>query len=178
MVDSKSRQKILTILLWWYLGMVWPRLQPRSSTDLTMQCEKGQRESGFNQKWSCLPPSGVTERAPSDAGESQASTQPPDRTSLICRWSRGGRSEEGVTKARALGVIRKGHMSRFGPGSQPERPSKGQELQHNQEKPPRRCFRTQVWIWPCAVRYTERWCVFTCGSFGAVEEREGGRKTG
>lgn len=31
-------------------------------------------------------------------------------------------------------------MSRFGPGSRPERPSKGQELEHNQEKPPRRCF--------------------------------------
>lgn len=27
-----------------------------------------------------------------------------------------------MTKARALGVIRKGHVSRFGPGSHPGRP--------------------------------------------------------
>lgn len=80
--------------------------------------EKGQYEGSFNQKLSCLPPCRVTERALSDAGERQASTKPPDPTSLICQW----KEEEGVTKARALDVIRKGLMSCSGPGVYHGRP--------------------------------------------------------
>lgn len=42
-----------------------------------------------------------------------------------------------MTKARALGVIRKGHMSCFGPGSHPGRPLQeaiqGPGADHNQE---------------------------------------------
>lgn len=48
-----------------------------------------------------------------------------------------GTEEEGVTKARALGVIRKGLMSCFGPGSHPGWPLRkaiqGPGVDHNQE---------------------------------------------
>lgn len=99
---------------------------------------------------------------------------PSPRTAPLL--SADGAEEEGVTKARALGVIRKGHVSRFGPGSYPGRPLReaiqGPGGWAQPGKPPRRCSHMQVWICPCAVRYTECRCVFTCGSFGAVKERE------
>ncbi len=51
--------------------------------------------------------------------------------------SADGAEEEGVTKARALGVIRKGHVSCFGPGSHPGRRLReaiqGPGAEHNQE---------------------------------------------
>lgn len=146
--------------------------EKKSSIDFIKWSEKGHSEAIFNQKRSCLPPRRVTERALSDAGERRASTQPLDRTSLICLWSGGGRSDKGqgfgCDKERPYVLLRpwlspwlsiaRGH---------PEARSWPQP-----GKPPRWCFRTQVWIWPCAVRYTESWCVFTCGSFGAVKERK------
>lgn len=141
-----------------------------------MRSEKGHSETTFNQKWSCLPPWRVTERAPSDAGESQASTQPPDRTSLICRWSRGGRSDKG----QGFGCDKEGPYVPLWPQLSPwpsaARGHPGARSWAQPGKPPRRCFHTQVWMWPCAVRYTECWRGFTCGSFGAAKEREGGEK--
>lgn len=65
------------------------------NNNLNTFSRKGHSEAIFKQKWFCLPPWRVTERALSDAGERQASTQPPDRTSLICLWSGGGRSDKG-----------------------------------------------------------------------------------
>lgn len=55
----------------------------------------GRWEANLNQKRLCLPPWRATERALSDAGERHASTQPPDRTSLICQWNGRGRSDKG-----------------------------------------------------------------------------------
>lgn len=53
--------------------------------------------------------------------------------------SADGAEEEGVTKARGLGVIRKGHMSCFGPpaltpAGRCQRPSRGQEPKRDGEK--------------------------------------------
>ena len=88
-----------------------------------------------------------------------------------------GVEEEGVTKARALGVIRKGLMSCFGPGSHPGCPLRGAiqgpGADHNQESLQDSVFAHRYESDPVLSDNTERWCVFTCGSFGAVKERKG-----
>lgn len=82
-----------------------------------------------------------------------------------------------MTKARALGVIRKDLMSCFGPGSHPGCPLRGAiqgpGADHNQESLQDGVFAHRYESDPVLSDNTERWCVFTCGSFGAVKERKG-----
>lgn len=162
--------------MWWNLVAVWTPVSTQCAKKTTTSIhlvEKVTVRPFLKQKWFCLPP----EEWLRGHWVTQVRDRPPPSPQTAPLLSAYGVEEEGVTKARALGVIRKGLMSCFGPGSHPGCPLleaiQGPGADQQLGKPPRRCFRTQVWIWPRAVRYTERWCVFTCGSFGAVKERKG-----
>lgn len=153
------------ILLWWNSVAAWTCFNARRNKILNRflewEVKKGHSKTSRNLKWSCLPHWRVTERALSDAGESQASTQPPDRTSLICRWSRGGRSDKG----QGFGCDKEGpYVPLLAPALtlavRCERPSKGQEP-NTARKASRMVFsHTGMTLTPCCQIYRMLVCIY------------------
>lgn len=138
-----------------------------------MKGEKGHSETSLNQKWSCLQPWKGTNWRRWEEGRPPS----PRAAPLLSAY---GAEEEGVTKARAFGCDNEGPYVLLWPWLSPwpsvVRGHPGARSWPQPGKPPRRRFHTQVWMWPRAVRYTKCWRIFTCGCFGAVKEREGGRE--
>lgn len=97
--------------------------------------------------------------------------------------SADGAEEEGVTKARGLGVIRKGHMSCFGPpaltpAGRCQRPSRGQEPKRDGEKASEMLFsHTGTSLTPAAADMQSAGMRLGQRRRGR-EGREGGRKKG
>lgn len=108
--------------------------------------------------------------------DESAPPQPPPTLLAPPLLSANGAEEEGVTKARVWSVIRKGQMSHIGSGPSPRSVCAcGHPAVSGAQpgKPPRwRCPLSLVWMWLCAFRYTECWCVF----LSAVKDGRGGRE--
>lgn len=108
-------------------------------------------------------------RAQSDVDECQASTQPPRTAPFL---SANEAEEEVVTKARALRVIRKVQVSRFGPGSCRKGPSMGQ-LRATRKALKKVFSHSGMNL---TLSHREYWYVFACGSSGAAKHIEEGRE--
>lgn len=94
---------------------------------------KGHSEASLNQKSSCLA---LLKRDLRGHRVTQVRDRRPPNIQTAPLLSANGTEEEGVTKARALGVIRKGLVSCFGSdrtvGVLCKRPSKSQVVLHKQ----------------------------------------------
>lgn len=163
------KSNLLIIIMWWNWVVVWTLIQ--TSTDFLMWSEKGQSEGSFNQKWSCLPPWSRSERALSDAGERQASARTAPRLSACVT------EEERVTKARALGVIRKGLMSCFWSMALTlavhcKRPSRGHELTTTRKASKTVFSHTGMNLTLCCQIYRVLLCIYMIWGNEREEERQ------